>query len=47
MIVALGATAALAVTGDGTDILKRRGKVEIADDGETPVFLTYSSCNGR
>lgn len=40
MIVALGATAALAVTGNGADILKRRGKVEIADDGETPVFLT-------
>ena len=40
LIVALGATAALAVTGNGKDILRRRGTIEIADDGVTPVFLT-------
>ncbi len=39
LIVALGATAALALTGDGAGILKRRGGVETAGDG-TPVFLT-------
>ncbi|RYE72292.1 MAG: DUF4130 domain-containing protein, partial [Hyphomicrobiales bacterium] len=39
MIVALGATAAQAVTGDGQGILKRRGQIErLADD--TPVFIT-------
>jgi uracil-DNA glycosylase len=36
----LGATAALAVTGNGADILKRRGSVEMSDDGSTPVFIT-------
>jgi len=40
MIVALGATAALAITGNGGDILKRRGAVELADDGQTPVLIT-------
>ena len=39
LIVALGATAALALTGDGEGILKRRGTVERSGDG-TPVFLT-------
>jgi DNA polymerase len=39
VIVALGATAAYAVTGDGDDILKRRGAVERLDDG-TPVFIS-------
>ena len=39
LIVALGATAAEALTGNGTGILKRRGMVERAEDG-TPVFLT-------
>ncbi|MDH6265577.1 putative DNA metabolism protein [Rhizobium sp. SG_E_25_P2] len=39
MIVALGATAAYAVTGDGEDIIKRRGRVERLED-ETPVFIT-------
>ena len=39
LIVALGATAAEALTGTGKGILKRRGSVEATDDG-TPVFLT-------
>ncbi len=39
LMVALGATAAQAITGSGKDILKRRGSVERAPDG-TPVFLT-------
>jgi DNA polymerase len=40
LLVALGATAALAVTGNGADILKRRGRLELSDDGVTPVFVT-------
>jgi DNA polymerase len=40
LIVALGATAALAVTGNGADILKRRATIETTADGATPVFLT-------
>lgn len=39
VIVALGATAAQAVTGSGQGILKRRGKIERLAD-ETPVFIT-------
>lgn len=39
LIVALGATAALSLTGDGTSIMKRRGTIERLEDG-TPVFLT-------
>jgi DNA polymerase len=39
LIVALGATAAEALTGSGSGILWRRGTFEAADDG-TPVFLT-------
>jgi DNA polymerase len=39
LIVALGATAAQAVTGHGEGILKRRGQVEMHADG-TPVFIT-------
>lgn len=39
MIVALGATAAQAVTGNGAGILKRRGRIELLED-ETPVFIT-------
>jgi DNA polymerase len=39
LIVALGATAAEALTGSGSAILWRRGTIEAADDG-TPVFLT-------
>ena len=39
MIVALGATAAQAVTGSGQGIMKRRGKIELLAD-ETPVFIT-------
>ncbi len=39
LIVALGATAAEALTGSGQGILKRRGRIERADD-DTPVFLT-------
>ena len=39
LIVALGATAALALTGDGAGILKRRGTVE-RPEGSAPVFLT-------
>ena len=40
MMVAMGATAALAVTGTGDAIMKRRGSVEMAEDGVTPVFIT-------
>jgi uracil-DNA glycosylase len=39
MIVAMGATAAQAVTGSGQGIMKRRGKIELLAD-ETPVFIT-------
>lgn len=39
MIVAMGATAAQAVTGSGKGILKRRGQVETLPDG-TAVFIT-------
>jgi DNA polymerase len=39
LIVALGATAAEALTGTGKGILKRRGGIEATADG-TPVFLT-------
>jgi probable DNA metabolism protein len=39
MIVAMGATAAQAVTGNGQGIMKRRGKIEVLAD-ETPVFIT-------
>ena len=39
LIVALGATAAEALTGSGQGILRRRGQIERADDG-TPVFMT-------
>ena len=39
MIVAMGATAAQAVTGSGQAIMKRRGKIELLAD-ETPVFIT-------
>ncbi len=39
LIVAMGATAAAALTGTGAGITKRRGQIEAAADG-TPVFLT-------
>ena len=39
LIVAMGATAALALTGDGKGILKRRGQVEAGLDG-VPVLIT-------
>lgn len=39
MIVAMGATAAQAVTGSGEGILKRRGGIETLEDG-TRVFIT-------
>jgi uracil-DNA glycosylase len=39
LFVALGATAALSLTGNGRNILKRRGNFETADDG-TPVLIT-------
>ncbi len=39
LIVAMGATAAEALTGSGRGILRRRGSVEKAGDG-TPIFLT-------
>ena len=39
LIVALGATAALALTGDGAGVLRRRGTVE-RPEGSAPVFLT-------
>ncbi|SEV87699.1 DNA polymerase [Cognatiyoonia koreensis] len=38
LIVALGATALAALTGDGKDLLKRRGGIE--DHDGTPVFVT-------
>jgi uracil-DNA glycosylase len=40
VILTLGATALLAVTGDGTDIAGRRGKIEITNDG-VEVFVTF------
>ena len=41
LIVALGATATHALTGDGKGLLKRRGSVERARGGaEEPVFIT-------
>ena len=39
LVVAMGATAAQALTGNGSGILKRRGTVEYTPDG-MPVFLT-------
>jgi uracil-DNA glycosylase len=39
LIVALGATAAQAVTGEGQGIMKRRRRIEYLAD-ETPVFIT-------
>lgn len=39
LILALGSTAALALTGDGKQIMKRRGQVEMGIDG-IPVMLT-------
>ena len=39
MIVAMGATAAQALTGSGTDVLKRAGRVEKGTDG-LPVLVT-------
>jgi probable DNA metabolism protein len=39
IIVAMGATAAKAVTGSGSDLMKRRGRMEKLGDG-TPVFIT-------
>ncbi|WP_444666863.1 UdgX family uracil-DNA binding protein [Cereibacter changlensis] len=39
LIVAMGATACLSITGSGANLLKRRGQFETAPDG-TPVFVT-------
>jgi uracil-DNA glycosylase len=39
LVVAMGATAALSLTGNGQGILKRRGTFEALDDG-TPVLIT-------
>jgi len=39
LIIAMGATALKAVTGDGSGILKRKGAIERAEDG-TPVLPT-------
>jgi DNA polymerase len=39
MIVAMGATAAQAITGNGQAIMKRRRHIELLADG-TPVFIT-------
>lgn len=39
LILAMGATAALSLTGTGTGIMKRRGTFEATEDG-TPVLLT-------
>lgn len=38
LIVALGATALRGLTGNGTGLLKRRGRIEMA--GDQPVFVT-------
>lgn len=40
LLVALGATAAQALTGNGKGVLARRGSVERAPDDGSPVFLT-------
>lgn len=40
LIVALGATAAFALTGNATQLKERRGKVEFRSDGR-PVLVTY------
>lgn len=39
LIVAMGATAAAALTGSGKDLMKRRGAIEHTSDG-TPVLIT-------
>lgn len=39
MIVAMGATAAQAMTGNGEGVMKRRGQIERLVDG-TPIFIT-------
>lgn len=39
-ILAMGATAALAITGNGADVAGRRGKVQVMEDG-TNLILTY------
>lgn len=39
LIVAMGATAAQALTGNGKDLMKRRGGIEQSEDG-TPVLIT-------
>lgn len=39
LILALGATAALALTGNGKGVMRRRGQIEAGLDG-VPVFLT-------
>jgi DNA polymerase len=39
MLVAMGASATRALTGSGTQLLKRRGTVETGADG-LPVFIT-------
>lgn len=40
LLVAMGATAAQSLTGDGKGVLARRGSLEKTSDGEQPVFLT-------
>lgn len=40
LIVAMGATAAQSLTGNGKGVLARRGALEKTSDGEHPVFLT-------
>ncbi len=39
LFVALGATAAQSLTGNGKDILKRRGQFEVTNDGR-PILIT-------
>ena len=39
LILAMGATALASLTGSGKDILRRRGTVEVLEDG-TPMFIT-------
>jgi uracil-DNA glycosylase len=40
LVVAMGATALFALTGNGKDITKRRGKLEKTENG-LDVFVTY------
>lgn len=43
LAVAMGATAALSLTGDGTGIMKRRGHIEKRDDGLKVLITVHPS----